>query len=72
MTAISRKFWSLCNVGAKESWPDPDVRREDEVTGEQYFTPRFDECITHRDNYALTRRVARAVYEELQVRYIYI
>ena len=40
------------------------------MTGQRYFTPRFTEKVSHEDNYVITRRVARAVYEELQVRYI--
>ena len=40
------------------------------MTGQRYFTPRFTEKVSHEDNYVITRRVTRAVYEELQVRYI--
>ena len=53
-------------------WPNPDERRVDEVTGDQYFTPRFTERVDHEDNYIIHRRVARAVYEEMKVRDILI
>lgn len=48
-------------------WPETDEDRLDEVTGEPYYTPLFTENVDHENNVAINKKVARAVYEELEV-----
>ena len=51
----------------KSDWPSPDEQRLNEATGEYYFTPDFTKEVDHEENEIIHRRVAKIVYESLQV-----
>ncbi|KZT18085.1 hypothetical protein NEOLEDRAFT_1184603 [Neolentinus lepideus HHB14362 ss-1] len=54
-------FWHLCGVNSSQNWPSIDEPREDD-----YYTPDFDEDVTHATNSAICKRVAESVYTELK------
>ncbi|KAJ7725787.1 hypothetical protein B0H16DRAFT_1781606 [Mycena metata] len=39
---VSKMFRDVCGVGPKQEWPDPNLRRVNDITGEVYLTPRFN------------------------------
>ncbi|KZT27118.1 hypothetical protein NEOLEDRAFT_1176910 [Neolentinus lepideus HHB14362 ss-1] len=54
-------FQHLCGVTSSQNWPSIDELREDD-----YYTPDFDEDVTHATNSAICKRVAESVYTELK------
>ncbi|KAJ7703641.1 hypothetical protein B0H17DRAFT_1194141 [Mycena rosella] len=59
-------FRDVCGVRAKDAWPNPDVIRSNEITGERYLTPRFDHPITDPVNQHSVSTVAQQAYDDLQ------
>ncbi|TFK52767.1 hypothetical protein OE88DRAFT_1733760 [Heliocybe sulcata] len=60
-----RLFQRLCGVPAGQSWPQTMEPRYEEDTGEQYYTPVFDEGVTHPVNQEIFDAVADILYSEL-------
>ncbi|EPQ57915.1 hypothetical protein GLOTRDRAFT_126408 [Gloeophyllum trabeum ATCC 11539] len=59
-------FRRLCGVSKSTAWPSIDETRTNPETDEEYYTPDFDEDVTHATNSAICKRVAEVVYSELK------
>ncbi|KAJ7460310.1 hypothetical protein FB451DRAFT_508224 [Mycena latifolia] len=55
---VGTTFRNVCGVGVTEDWPDPDVQRINEVTGEAYPTPNFAGGVTDAVNIRIFAAVA--------------
>ncbi|KAJ6600924.1 hypothetical protein B0H10DRAFT_2230644 [Mycena sp. CBHHK59/15] len=62
----TQTFRQVCDVKAKDSWPNPDVVRTDAITGEIYLTPFFDVDVTDTRNQNIFQQVAKQLDEELK------
>ncbi|TFK52673.1 hypothetical protein OE88DRAFT_1807545 [Heliocybe sulcata] len=62
------KFRELTGVKKGDIWPDVDEVRNHVVDGQEveYYTPDFDEDVTHATNTAICKRVASTVYQEVK------
>ncbi|KAJ7114851.1 hypothetical protein C8R44DRAFT_984222 [Mycena epipterygia] len=63
---VSKTFRTVCGVGVKDQWPDPDIQRINEVTGELYLTPYFESGVADACNMHIFAAVAKQVANEFQ------
>ncbi|KAJ7453007.1 hypothetical protein B0H11DRAFT_1876116 [Mycena galericulata] len=61
---VTNTFRTVCGVSKQENWPNPEVQRINEVTGEVYLTPLFECGVTDTRNMLIFAAVAKQVDDE--------
>ncbi|KAJ6623726.1 hypothetical protein B0H10DRAFT_2329909 [Mycena sp. CBHHK59/15] len=63
----TQMFRQVCDVKAKDSWPNPDIVQTDAITGKIYLTPFFDVDVMDTCNQNIFQQVAKQLDAELKV-----
>ncbi|KAJ7816413.1 hypothetical protein B0H14DRAFT_3148632 [Mycena olivaceomarginata] len=66
-TVVTQVFRKVCDVPGKY-WPDPNIIRTNEYTGQVYPTPFFELQVSDAPNMEVLREVAEQVIRDLQVK----
>jgi hypothetical protein len=65
---VNEKFRDVCGISAKMEWPtNPNDVRLKEGTNEQYFTPNFNEEVSHLHNRTIFRKVQSLIISDFEV-----
>ncbi|KAJ6608926.1 hypothetical protein B0H10DRAFT_512737 [Mycena sp. CBHHK59/15] len=63
---VSNTFRNACGIGTQDDWPETDIQRVNELTGEIYLTPYFKFGVTDTRNIHIFAAVAKQVADEFK------